>query len=70
MASTTRRHCPIRMWSGLELEPATDAQLLASLDLDYPWAEIPNWMMANLGPMVARGDCHGRRVRSRAEIRT
>ena len=46
----------IRMWSGLELEPATDAQLLASLDLDYPGAEIPNWMMANLGPMVARGD--------------
>ena len=44
------------MWSGLELEPATDAQLLASLDLDYPGAEIPNWMMANLGPMVARGD--------------
>ena len=46
----------IRMWSGLEPELATDAQLLASLDLDYPGAEIPNWMMANLGPMVSLGD--------------
>ena len=46
----------IRMWSGLEPELATDAQLLASLDLDYPGAEIPNWMMVNLGPMVSRGD--------------
>ena len=46
----------IRMWSGFEPESITDAQLLASLGLDYPGADIPNWMMTELGVLATRGE--------------
>ena len=46
----------IRMWSGFESEMITDAQLLASLGLDYPDADMPDWMMTELGVLVAKGD--------------
>ena len=45
----------IRMWSGFEPESITDAQLLASLDLDYPGMDIPSWVMTELGPLVTKG---------------
>ena len=46
----------IRMWSGFELDFITDVQLLTSLGFDYPDASIPNWMMTELGVLVANGD--------------
>ena len=46
----------IRMWSGFEPEMITDEQMLASLGLDYPDADIPDWMMTQLGVLVAKGD--------------
>ena len=46
----------IRAWAGFEPEPVTDARLSASLGLDYPEMDVPNWVMANLGPLVAKGD--------------
>ena len=46
----------VRIWSGFEPEMITDAQLLASLGLDYPNADIPDWMMNTLGVLVVRGD--------------
>ena len=46
----------IRMWSGFEPESISDAQLLASLGLDYPGVDIPSWVMTELGPLVAKGD--------------
>ena len=46
----------IRMWSGFEPEMITDEQMLASLGLDYPDADIPDWMMTELGVLVAKGD--------------
>ena len=46
----------IRMWSGFESESITDAQLLELLGLDdYQGADIPNWMMTELGVLVAKG---------------
>ena len=44
------------MWSGFEPESITDAQLLASLELDYPGANIPSWVMTELGVLVTKGD--------------
>ena len=44
----------IRMWSGFEPESITDAQLLESLGLDYPGADIPSWVMTELGPLAAK----------------
>ena len=46
----------IRMWSGFEPESISDAQLLASLGLDYPGVDIPSWVMTELGSLVAKGD--------------
>ena len=48
----------IRMWSGFEPEMITDEQLLASLGLDddYPDADIPDWVMTDLGVLAAKGD--------------
>ncbi len=46
----------IRMWSGFEPDSMTDAQLLASLGLDYPGADIPSWVMTELGALVANSD--------------
>ncbi len=46
----------IRAWSGFEPESVTDAQLLAVLNLDYPGADIPGWVMTELGVLAARGD--------------
>ena len=46
----------IRMWSGFEPESLTDEQLLHELGLDYLEADIPDWMMTELGVMVAKGD--------------
>ena len=48
----------IRMWSGFEPEMITDEQMLASLGLDddYPDADIPDWMMTELGALAAKGD--------------
>ena len=45
----------IRMWSGFEPESITDAQLLVVLGLDYPGADIPSWVMTELGPLVVGG---------------
>ena len=47
----------IRMWSGFEAESITDAQLLELLGLeDYQGVDLPDWMMTELGVLVARGD--------------
>ena len=48
----------IRMWSGFEPEMITDEQLLVSLGLDddYPDADIPDWVMTDLGVLAAKGD--------------
>ena len=53
--TTGRDLLAIRMWSGFEPESITDAQLLASLGLDYPGADIPDWVMTELGPLVVKG---------------
>ena len=45
----------VRMWSGFEPESMTDADLLALLKLDYPGADIPGWVMTELGVLVAKG---------------
>ena len=46
----------VRMWSGFESESLTDAELLGSLNFDYPGVDIPNWMMTELGALVSTGD--------------
>ena len=46
----------IRMWSGFEPEALTGDQLLHELGLDYLEADIPDWMMTELGVMVVKGD--------------
>ena len=53
--SAERDTLAIRMWSGFEPKSISDAQLLASLRLDYPGMDIPNWMMTELGPLAAKG---------------
>ena len=53
-SSDDRALLAIRMWSGFEPESITDAQLLALLGLDYPGVNIPNWVMAELGPLAAK----------------
>ena len=46
----------IRMWSGFESESITDEQLLELLGLDdHQGADIPDWMMTELGVLVAKG---------------
>ena len=44
----------IRMWSGFDSVVLDDAGLLEALGLDYPGADIPSWMMTELGPLVAK----------------
>ena len=47
----------IRMWSGFESEMITDTQLLELLGLEgYQDVDLPDWMMTQLGVLVARGD--------------
>ena len=47
----------IRMWSGFESEFITDTQLLDLLGLeDYQDVDLPDWMMTELGVLVAKGD--------------
>ena len=47
----------IRMWSGFESESITDEQLLELLGLDdHQGDDIPDWMMTELGVLVAKGD--------------
>ena len=47
----------IRMWSGFESEMITDAQLIELLGLDgYLGTDLPDWMMTDLGVLVANGD--------------
>ena len=47
----------IRMWSGFESEIITDTQLLELLGLeDYQDVDLPDWMMTQLGVLVAKGD--------------
>ena len=47
----------IRMWSGFESEMITDTQLLELLGLEgYQDVDLPDWMMTELGVLVARGD--------------
>ena len=47
----------IRMWSGFEAESITDAQLLELLGIeDYQGVDLPDWMMTELGVLVAKGD--------------
>ena len=46
----------IRMWSGFESEMITDEQLLELLGLDdHLGTDIPDWMMTELGVLVAKG---------------
>ena len=54
-SSTDGSLLAVRMWSGFEPESMTDAQLLASLGLDYPGTDIPGWVMTELGPLAAKG---------------
>ena len=45
----------IRTWSGFELGSVTDDQLIELLGLDdYLDADIPNWVMTELGALVAK----------------
>ena len=44
------------MWSGFDLEFITDEQMLTSLGFDYLNADIPDWMMTELGVLAAKGD--------------
>ena len=46
----------IRMWSGFEPEFIIDAQLPSFLGLDdhYPDADIPDWMMTDLGVLASK----------------
>ena len=45
------------MWSGFEAESITDAQLIDALGLtDHLRSDLPDWMMTELGVLVARGD--------------
>ena len=46
----------IRMWSGFEPELIISAQLPASPGFDYSDADMPSWMMTELGVLVAKGD--------------
>ena len=48
----------VRMWSGFDSEMITDEQLLVSLELDdnYPDADIPDWVMTDLGVLATKGD--------------
>ena len=47
----------IRMWSGFESELITDTQLLELLGLEgYQDVDLPDWMMTELGVLVAKGD--------------
>ena len=47
----------IRMWSGFESEMITDTQLLELLGLEgYRGVDLPDWMMTELGVLVAKGD--------------
>ena len=47
----------IRMWSGFESEFITDTQLLELLGLEgYQDVDLPDWMMTELGVLVAKGD--------------
>ena len=47
----------IRMWSGFESEFITDTQLLELLGLEgYQDVDLPDWMMTQLGVLVAKGD--------------
>ena len=47
----------IRMWSGFESEFITDTQMLDLLGLeDYQDVDLPDWMMTELGVLVAKGD--------------
>ena len=47
----------IRMWSGFEPESITDAQLIDALGLtDHLGSDLPDWMMTDLGVLVAKGD--------------
>ena len=47
----------IRMWSGFEPEPIIGAQLIELLGLDgYLDIDLPDWMMTDLGVLVAKGD--------------
>ena len=48
----------VRMWSGFDSEMITDEHLLASLGLDddYPDADIPDWVMTELGVLAAKSD--------------
>ena len=45
----------IPTWPGFEPESVTDADLLVSLGLDYPGADIPSWVMTELGVLAAKG---------------
>ena len=47
----------IRMWSGFEAESITDAQLIDALGLtNHLGSDLPDWMMTELGVLVAKGD--------------
>ena len=44
----------IRMWAGFEPESLTDASFLTMIDLDYPDADIPDWVMTDLGVLTVK----------------
>ena len=52
--STGRALPVIHTWPGFE--PESGAQLLASLEPDYPGLDVPDWVMTELGPLVAKDD--------------
>ena len=60
----------IRMWSGFESEMITDTQLLELLGLEgYRDVDLPDWMMTQLGVLVAKGDVTVERVLAGVTVR-
>ena len=45
----------IKMWAGFDSQSISDAQLLESLNLDYPDANIPGWVMTDLAAFAVKG---------------
>ena len=42
----------LKAWAGFAPGTVSDAELLEALNLDYPGADIPLWVMTNPGPLV------------------
>ncbi len=46
----------IKMWAGFDPQSISDSELLESIGLDYPGADIPDWVMTDLAVLVIGGD--------------